>query len=232
MGRRLTADEEGLAKLCELDTHKRDYEVIVATSFSDVYRDVQLRRLKPYFMEPTHLIATKTRESEAHLRLLKAEQGDSAEYVACLFSERTREDERTTRWERVYKLFVPVDCTTQNGTPMAWPKLNPLPGMTDYEISDWTLFSEGKYEIAHGGRSFQDAWQIASRVGYIPGDFRRFKTKNQPLGTAGKSRPVNNLGPHHEHAYLTLIDRPTLLTRGMITSEGMDLPYYRVYLRI
>lgn len=232
MGRRLTADEEGLAKLCGLNPDKRIYEVVEATSFFDVYRDVQVRRLKPYFMELTHFIETPTRRSEAHLRLLKADQDDAAEYVACMLSERTRKDEHTIGWERIYKLFVPIDCTTKNGTPMAWPKLKPVPSMDDYDISDWTVLPEGKYEVVHVGRSFQNAWEIAYRTGYKPGDFRKFETKNQQGGSSGKPQPVKNLEPPHQHAYLTLVDRGTSMARGMITSEGMDLPHYRVYLRM
>ncbi|HIG96190.1 TPA: hypothetical protein HA249_04885 [Candidatus Woesearchaeota archaeon] len=227
MARIVTPDEKSLVELCHLEGEPKEYDVVESPSFVDVYQDVTNRKLRPYFMRETDFIATATKEIDGHLMFLKGQQGETASYVACMVSERTRKDNaRGTPWSILYKLFVRRDCTSVNGTPMAWPRIQFPPKMTHDELSDWTVLQLGGYAMEYEGVSFESAWKKVMKRGYKPERFRKPAHRQLALGLA----PTTYLNPWHRSPYLALLDQG--IVRGIITSEGIDLPTYRLYLRI
>src|SRR3989344_2334548 len=226
MARRLTADEKNLVERCHLEGEPEDYEVVESPSFVDVYvGDVVTRGIRPYFMRETDFVATATKEIDAHLMLLKGQQGETASYVACMVSERTRKDDSgSTPWNIMYKLFVRRDCTPLNGTHMAWPRVEFPPRMTHDELSDWTVLTQGRYGGEYEGTSFESTWKKAVNRGYKLERFRKPGRKQSSFGFI----PTTILGHWHQCPYLAVLGPGSGIIRGIITSEGIDLPAYRL----
>jgi len=80
--------------------------------------------------------------------------------------------------------------------------------------------------MEYEGVSFESAWKKVMKRGYKPERFRKPAHRQLALGLA----PTTYLNPWHRSPYLALLDQG--IVRGIITSEGIDLPTYRLYLRI